>query len=197
MNQPPSSSIVAICIPSGDMVHADFAVNLAAMCLDPGARTAVINNKGSLIPVGRNNCVAAAQKIGATHALFLDTDMVFPCDVLKRLLRADKDIIGALYAARRPPFQAIGVPWEGVRETGGLHRMKIMPTGCLMIKMRVFEKLPKPWFNTRVEGEQIMGEDVHFCERATMAGFEIWQDVALSREVGHIGEKIFRLADKA
>jgi GT2 family glycosyltransferase len=195
MTPSPSLPVVAICIPSGDMVHADFAANLAALCLDPGARIGLINNKGSLISVGRNNCVAAAQKINAAYAFFLDTDMVFPVDVLKRLLKHDKDIVGALYAARRPPFQSIGVPFEGTAEVNGLRRMKTMPTGCLLIKMRVFEKLSKPWFSERVEGEKILGEDIHFCERAHAAGFEIWQDTALAREVGHIGEKVFRLAD--
>jgi hypothetical protein len=40
---------VAIGIPSGDMVHADFAMNLATLCLNPGARTCIINAKSSLV----------------------------------------------------------------------------------------------------------------------------------------------------
>ena len=48
------SALVAICIPSGDLVHADFAANLAALCLDPGARVGVVNCKNSIIAVGRN-----------------------------------------------------------------------------------------------------------------------------------------------
>jgi hypothetical protein len=197
MNQTASTPIVAICIPSGDMVHADFAANLAALCLNPGARTAVINCKGSRISVSRNHLMGAAQKIGATYALFLDTDMVFPLDVMRRLLAHDKDIVGALYASRRPPFQPIGVPWDDAPATGHLRRMKMLPTGCLLINMRVFEKLPKPWFSEQITGDQIAGEDVYFCAQATTAGFEIWQDVSLSREVGHIGEKVFRLEQPA
>ncbi|HUY68145.1 MAG TPA: hypothetical protein VMV79_02460 [Alphaproteobacteria bacterium] len=192
-----SAPLVAICIPSGDMVHADFAASLAALCLDPGARCAIVNNKGSLITVGRNNCIAAAQTINASHALFLDSDMIFPRDTLKRLLAHDKDMVGALYAARRPPFQAIGVAWDDASESGGLRRMKIMPTGCLLIRLDVFAQLPKPWFCERVEGEKIVGEDVYFCERAAAAGIEIWQDTALSREIGHVGEKVFKLTDSA
>ncbi len=190
MSNPP---FVALCIPSGDMVHADFAANLAALCLDPGERTAVINSKGSIVAIVRNQCVAAAQLIKATHVLFIDSDMVFPLDVMKRLLSHNKDIVGALYARRRPPFGPIGTAYDDAKETNGLLRMKHIPTGCLLINMRVFEKLTKPWFSDRVEGEQIVGEDVHFCERAATAGFEIWQDTVLSREVGHIGENIFRL----
>lgn len=190
-NQP--DPFVAVCVPSGDMVHADFAANLAALCLDPGARTAVINCKGSIIAIVRNQCVAAAQLIKTTHVLFLDSDMTFPLDVMKRLLAHNKDIVGTLYARRRAPFGPIGTVYAGARESGGLLRMKHIPTGCLLINMRVFAKLSKPWFSDRVEGEQIVGEDVHFCERADAAGIEIWQDTVLSREIGHIGEKIFKI----
>ena len=189
------SPIVAICIPSGDMVHADFAANLAALCLNPGALAGVINCKSSIVSIGRNECVAAALHIKATHVLFLDSDMVFPLDTLKRLLAHDKDIVGALYSRRRPPFDPNGLPWPGSAPTGGLQRMKNLPAGCLLIKTRVFEKIAKPWFSTRNEGENIVGEDICFCENATKAGFEIWQDITLSREVGHIGERIFKLGD--
>jgi hypothetical protein len=185
--------IVAICVPSGDMVHADFAANLAALCLDPGARTGVINCKSSLVAVARNQCVAAALHIKATHVLFLDSDMVFPLDTLKRLLKHEKEIVGALYSRRRPPFDPTGLPYDGAKETNGLLRMKNMPAGCLLIATRVFEKIQKPWFSGRIEGEHILGEDVHFCEHAAAAGFEIWQDTVLSHEVGHIGEKVYKL----
>lgn len=188
-----SSATVAICIPSGDMVHADFAANLAMLCLNPGAKAGIVNCKGSRIAVGRNLCIAAAQKAGATHALFLDSDMTFPLDTVTRLLAHNKDIVGAVYASRFPPHQPNGQPLEGGKTANGLRQMKIMPTGCLMIAMKVFEKLPKPWFSERVEGEQILGEDFTFCERARAAGFEIWEDTRLSREVGHIGQATFRL----
>ena len=73
--------------------------------------------------------------------------------------------------------------------------MKIIPTGCLLIRMRVFDKIPKPWFSTRIEGEKIQGEDYYFCDRAREAGFEIWCDGDLSREIGHIGQAVYRLDD--
>jgi hypothetical protein len=189
------SPIVAICIPSGDMVHADFATNLAALCLNPGARTGVINCKGSIVAVVRNQCVAAAQLIKATHLLFLDSDMTFPLDMMKRLLAHEKDIVGAIYSRRAAPFSPTGMPLENASPQGVLRRMKILPTGCMLITMRVFEKLPKPWFSDRVEGEKILGEDFHFCENAAAAGFEIWEDTALSKEVGHIGQRIYRLGE--
>ena len=184
--------LVAIGIPSGDMVHADFAMRLATLCMNPGARCCLVNAKSSLVMLGRNQIVAAAQAAKATHLLFLDTDLVFPADTLIRLLAHDRDIVGGVYRQRVPPFHPLGVTFEGEHTfvTNGLRRMKIMPTGCLLIRMSVFDRLTKPFFNTRVEGEKIVGEDVDFCLRAAAAGFEIWCDGDLSREVGHMGQTV-------
>ncbi|HEU0117442.1 MAG TPA: hypothetical protein VFR09_02310 [Alphaproteobacteria bacterium] len=185
-----TSPTVAIALPTGDMVHADFAVRLATMCLNPGARTCIINAKTSLIALGRNQCAEAAKLAGATHMLFLDSDMVFPLDTIARLLKHDKDVVGAVYSQRRPPFHPLGMTIEGehIHVTQGLQKMKIIPTGCMMIKLSVFDKLPKPWFTNGVEDGKILGEDYYFCEQARKAGFDIWCDGDLSREVGHIGQ---------
>ncbi len=192
-----ATATVAIGIPSGDMVHADFAMCLATLCLNPGARTCIINAKSSLVALGRNQCAEAAKLAGATHLLFLDSDMVFPVTTLSRLLKHNKDIVGAIYSQRTPPFHPLGVTIEGshTNVTGGLQQMKIIPTGCLLISMKVFDKLPKPWFNTSVEGEKILGEDYYFCEQARKVGFEIWCDGDLSREIGHVGQKTYRLTE--
>jgi len=188
--------LVAIGVPSGDMVHADFAMRLATMCINPGSRCFIANAKSSLVMVGRNIIVGAAQAAKATHLLFLDSDLVFPADTLARLLRHDRDIVGGLYPQRAPPHHPLGVTLQGEHTSviSGLTEMKIMPTGCLLIRLRVFDRLTKPYFNTRVEGEKLVGEDYDFCLRATGAGFSIWCDGDLSRELGHIGQDIFRLA---
>jgi hypothetical protein len=191
----PSSPTVAICVPSGDMVHADFAMNLATLCINPGARSCIINAKSSLVALGRNQCVEAALLAGASHVFFIDSDMVFPPNALARLLAHGKDIVGCTYAPRIPNPHPLGVTLEGehVNVTAGLRRMKIIPTGCLMIATSVFAKLAKPWFNTGVEAGKIVGEDYFFCAAAISAGFEIWCDGDLSREIGHIGQHVFRI----
>jgi len=186
---------IAIGVPSGDMVHADFAMRLATLCLNPGARAFLVNARSSIVALGRNQCAEAAKLASATHLLFLDSDMVFPPDTLTRLLKHDKDIVGAVYSQRAAPFHPLGVTLEGehIHITGGLRRMKIIPTGCLLIRMTVFDKMAKPWFSTRIEGEKLLGEDYYYCERALAAGFEIWCDGNLSSEIGHIGQNIYKL----
>ena len=193
VNQP----LVAIGIPSGDMVHADFAMTLANFCINPGARIFLLNAKSSLVAFGRNQCVTAALLAKATHLLFLDTDMIFPLNTLSRLLAHQKDIIGAVYSQRAAPFHPLGVMKSGEHKhvPRGVHPMAMIPTGCLLIRTHVFEKLSKPWFNTIAAGDSLLGEDYFFCHNAIAAGMEIWCDGDLSRELGHIGQKIYQLGD--
>jgi GT2 family glycosyltransferase len=53
--------------------------------------------------------------------------------------------------------------------------------GMVLIKMEVFKKLKMPYF----EYSDQYGEDLHFCNDATTAGFEIFCDTNLV--LGHIG----------
>jgi len=191
MTQP----LVAIGVPSGDFVQTEFAMSLAMLCMNPGAPVALVNSKSSLVPLGRNQCVGAAQAMKATHLLFLDTDMVFPADTLKRLMAHDKDIVGATYSKRAAPFHPLTITEDGKLEqiTSGLCRVKLLPTGCMLIRLGIFDKLSAPYFNLGTEGGQLLGEDYYFCEHARAAGFALWCDGDLSSQLGHAGQKIYRL----
>lgn len=191
-----------IAIPSGDMVHADAVacwLILQHYCLVKGIRHGLVNSKCSLVEVGRNNLVAAAKHIEATHILFLDSDMMVPPDTLERLLRHGKSIVGATYTKRRPPFDLTHRELDGGPGqigASGIREVSRMPTGCLLIEMAIFEKLSKPYFPVKwsPEGECI-SEDNVFCDRARELGYGVWLDVDLSREVQHLGQYSYRLED--
>jgi hypothetical protein len=188
----------AIIFPSSDMVHAEFALSLAGLCNEtPPTETAIVNVRSSIVAEARNNGVEMARTAGAGRLLFLDSDMVFPRSTLRRLLRHDRDIVGATYLKRTPPFAALGARHgvEAYVEGGGLLAMSYLPTGCLLIGMNVFEALSRPYFRYGMDPESgaIVGEDYDFCERARAAGFNIWCDSLLSYEVGHIGQTIHQI----
>ena len=189
---------VAICFPSGDMVHADFALSLAGMVNSTGGlETPIVSAKSSIVAQARNNGVDMARGFGADYLLFLDSDMVFPRETLVRLLGHRRDIVGATYVKRTPPHDLLGANLYLDRppHPSGLIEMRHLPTGCLMIKMSVFDALTKPYFRflyDEASGE-IIGEDYNFCDRARAAGFEIWCDPSLSFEIGHIGSQVCRL----
>jgi hypothetical protein len=189
---------VAVCFPSADMVHASFALSLAGLCQTlPPARTTIVNAKSSIVAMARNNAVERAQAFGADYVLFLDSDMTFPKDTLQRLLKHGKDIVGAVYTKRLPPYTLLGdaLPAEHADEPPILAEMIRLPTGCMLIAMRVFAALPKPYFRFGIDGERgtILGEDYAFCDDVRKAGFAIWADLQLSLEIGHIGQQICRV----
>ena len=189
---------VAISVPSGDVVQADFALSLAGMCHESSEfALSIFSNKSSIVAVARNMGVAMAEEAAVDALLFLDSDMTFPRATLRRLFAHDLEVVGATYAKRVPPFQALGsaLPRQPEDAPHGLIEMTRIPTGCLLIRMSVFERLTKPYFRFGVDESRgdILGEDYLFCDTVRRAGIRVWCDSALSREMGHIGQQIRRL----
>ncbi|MDR3374098.1 MAG: hypothetical protein P4L98_10255 [Ancalomicrobiaceae bacterium] len=199
-----SARKVAVCFPSSDIVHADFALCLANLCMfsqNAGLNITVINAKSSIVAEARNSAVRHAQECGADTLLFLDSDMVFPKAALVQLIGHGKDIVGATYCKRVPPYKLLGVMRSEAAsdEGGGLVEMTLLPTGCMLISMAVFERLSRPYFRfeTNEEAGNIRGEDYVFCERAARAGYRVWCDVPLTNQMGHVGQKAYRLGQDA
>lgn len=188
---------VSIAFPSGDMVHADFTVSLAALCHGSGAMDIhILNTKSSIVAIARNNAVAMAQDAKSDYLFFVDSDMVFPATTLLRLLIHQKDVVGATYMKRVSPFSVLGTALNPQPDDlpPGLLEMSRVPTGCLLIKMSVFDRLARPYFHFDVNPENgdIVGEDYLFCDKVKAAGMRIWCDGALSHEIGHIGQTVYR-----
>lgn len=190
---------VAIAVPSGDMVHADFARAYAELCMASAKLPLhLITVKSSIVAQARNNGVELAKRCGADFLLFLDSDMLFPPTALFRLLLHRKDIVGATYTKRVAPFEILGTALaeQPLNPSGDLLEMRRIPTGCLLINMQVFEKLSKPYFRFETDANgDIVGEDYVFCDRAREAGFRVWCDSLMSREIGHIGQAVHRLPE--
>ena len=190
---------VVICVPSGDMVHADFMMSLIALLFHSSALVDVrlISAKGSLITDNRNNGVVAARKHDATHLMFIDSDMIVPADALVRLLAHRKDVVGACYPQRNPPYRLHGRGLDGKESWGkGLVEMSRLPTGCMLIDMAVFDASPKPAFHLGIQADgQVIGEDYLFCDGARASGFRVWCDYDLSAEVAHLGLQPIKAGD--
>lgn len=194
---------VAICVPSGDMVHADFAMSLAALAFTARVPIAILNAKGSLVVTNRNTLVEQAAQLDCEWLLFLDSDLLFPRDTIAQLLAHGKDIVGATYCKRVAPFEVLGrtIDGEPLEAATGLVKVGGLPTGCLLVRRSVFERLREPYFRTpaheagEIEGlpAHIEGEDYYFCRVAREAGFSVWLDVDLTMKIGHIGQQIFAI----
>lgn len=148
----------------------------------------------------RNKIVAEAQRIGATHLMFIDADTVFPPDGVQKLLARDLDIVGGLYFRRQPPHLPTINQLEGDKLIVPTKWPKDKPfevfgigTGFLLIKMSVFEKIKPPYFYFCNFHGRPLGEDIYFCRKAREAGFKVWCDPTIPLQ--HIGEYAYDQRD--
>lgn len=146
--------------------------------------------QGGDIVSARTFCVQDAIEKKATHIFFIDSDMNFPPDTLKRLLAHDKDIVTVEYNRRRLPPESVTTPLEERSETE-LYKARNIGGGCLLIKLSVFEKLEKPWFNfgRGKDGMVVMGEDTWFAHTARDKGIDSWIDPTI--KINHVGEYLY------
>lgn len=198
--------------------------------------------KSSLVTQGRNLCVSSFMESNHTHLLFVDSDIDFQAPSIFKMIGADKEIISVPYPLKQAMWDKC---WERIQKGSiksakdlkfkGLYSypMKVAddknitvdngvievthsPTGCMLIKREVIEKMIKEYPNTEivqktvVNGElitrpylynlfdtmydpktkQYLGEDFAFCKR--------WKDIGgkcyalITDRITHVGEHQYR-----
>ena len=196
---------VSICVPARDEVATGFAHDLAILSArwygnaPSGTRFDVHFVNGTLIADQRAKLARMALQAGADYALFLDSDMRFPGDLLDCLIARDKDIVACNYATRRLPVKTVAfsdfadLKCIYSHDRTGLEEVDAIGMGAMLVKTEVFKKLPLPWFNVSwlPSGQMYVGEDIYFCKLAQAHGFKVWVDHDLSKEVKHIGSMEF------
>ncbi len=191
-------SSVVISLPSGEHWYSDFAMSLIGILgyPAPGHQIMIDKLEGGSISLARNLLAQNAIKAKADYMLFLDTDMLFPRDTLARLLSHGKEVVGCVYRKRKAPYTQNGIPEIDFScEQSALREMETLPGGCLLIKTSVFDKLKFPYFAEHYHGghDILTPEDYYFSLRAREAGFQVWCDTKLSREIDHIGKQLIRI----
>lgn len=174
--QQPRKPRVALCVPSGRSWEAAMGCSitaLAAYSAMAGIDIAVVNVQSSMITHGRNQTVEIALAQQCDWLLWFDSDQKVPPDALVRLLRHDKEIVGATYNKRVPPYETLG-KLAGPRPEnldGGLHEALLLPGGMLLVKADVYRRLGYPWY---AEAYQWPGAD-GFERFWNMASEIFWQ----------------------
>lgn len=191
---------IAVGVPSGAYWHADMAMSMIGLMTTslPHVGLACLSQRGSQISKQRNDLVERAMEAGADYLLQVDSDMTFPPDALMRLLAHKKDIVGATYNKRVPPYETLGymdgpAPPPGVALKGLIPAL-FMPGGMMLVKMSVYNKIPYPWYAENYDTlrfkDKCMSEDYYFCEKARQHGFAVWCSMDITVQMGHIGEQI-------
>lgn len=208
---------VLLGVPSGSEWKADFGMSIVGlMSYAPTAlknwgqlQLGIDNPKGSILSRSRQLIVTRALGMDATHIMFIDSDMVFPPNLLHVLLEWDEMIVACNCATKQLPANPTarlkndtlaGIPLYTEEDSEGLKEVWRVGTGVMLVNMEVFEKLEAPYWEIlwKPEVDDYQGEDWNFCEKLQEAGIPLYVDQGMSRDIGHAGILVYNhgLVDK-
>ena len=165
-------------------------------------RVEIVMIEGSLVYDSRDMIAHHAVDNGYDYVLYVDSDMVFNADDLKRLLAHNVGICSGRYVKRngecenvayskiitrrRFPFRSPKLIPDG--ETTGFGEIRACGFGFVLIKTSVLKTMFKH-YKSLFEPKWGVGEDVAFCIRARRCGYKTFIDRDV--KLGHIGVKVY------
>ena len=244
----PYSIFLATPVHSECSIHyAQALLELQQLCHTKKIKITFSLIKSSLVTQGRNLCVAGFLESDFTHMLFIDSDIYFNAESILKMIEKDKDILSIPYPLKTMMWDKTLERIKGgsiktirdlkkslntypmkvkddkdIRVDNGVMEVTHSPTGCMLIKRSVFDKMIKAYPDknivqkTVINGEYVdrpnlwnffdtihdprtktyLGEDFSFCK--------LWKDIGgtchayINDTIVHIGEHQYegRFADE-
>jgi hypothetical protein len=193
--------------------------------------------KSSLVTQGRNLCVGAFMESNMTHMLFVDSDIDFQASSIFKMIAADHEVTAVPYPLKSMQWEKLyekiknneitsikelstrGYTYpmkveneKDINVKNGMMEVSHVPTGCLLIKRSVIEKMIKAYPQLRIdqptiingetvdkefiynffdtwfdeENHKYYGEDFAFCKRWTYIGGKCY--AYIMDYITHVGE---------
>tara|TARA_B100000900_G_scaffold412406_1_gene434118 strand:- start:813 stop:1697 length:885 start_codon:yes stop_codon:yes gene_type:complete len=242
------SIFIATPVHSDCSIHYTQALlELQKHALDAGVETQFCLMKSSLITQGRNLCVSSFLESKHTHMLFIDSDIYFHTPSIFKMIQKNKELISIPYPLKTMMWDKlfdkikkgevkkpedlkkmlntypikVANP-KSIKVDNGVMEVTHSPTGCMLIKRSVFEKMIKAYPDkgivqkTVINGQYVdrphlwnffdclhdpetksyLGEDFSFCK--------LWKDIGgkcyayVEAPIVHVGEHCYqgRFADE-
>jgi len=227
------------------MHYCQAVLKFQMACHKEGIQCSFTLLKSSLVTQGRNLCVAEFlnHEDKYTHLLFIDSDIDFDHEPIFKMLEFDKDIISLPYPMKILSWDKI---WRrlntkedainnekdlatagftfpvkvedpnSITVDKGLMELTHAPTGCMLIKRNVVEKMIKEYPHleiyqpTNINGKEVkkdnmynlfdtlhdpktkryFGEDFGFCQRWTDIGGKVY--AYIDAPITHVGEYCYK-----
>ena len=171
----------------------------------------------SLVSRARNGLTMDFLASDCTHMLFVDSDLVFSLDQVKRIISHDENIVGGFYPKKaQGPVEFVFnciVP-QPEMDSRRLTPVKYMGTGFLCVKRCVLEKMimelgdqiifkvdchdtfgfdfwPVGVYQFKDGSRRYLSEDWFFCQRAIDMGYTVYGDNAICLK--HSGAAVYPL----
>lgn len=188
-------------------VHFEWAMAINALTYPVGTNRMIIasikNPKDKMLhtrDLQREKCAEKSFEMGAEFMMMFDDDTVPPPHTINELVyvmrkHPNAAIVGGIYTTKMSPEEPLvwmeiggGVYWDWT--VGDVFPCAGLGAGCMMVRTKCLENIPKPWFQdtsipslgtmeeingvpTRITGSSGT-DDLYFCEKVTAAGYEIW-----------------------
>lgn len=209
---------LCIGMPTPDQVDAEFACSNLPSIIGytirnlPHLKLSCLFKTGVRTDSNRNWILNEALKGEVDYILWLDTDQLYPPNIIERLLQAQKDIIGSIYYKRGEPYSPVVyakndnptkpytalnapfIPKGEVMEVDGLG------FGGLLVSTSVYKAMgDEKWmqygknFGIPVEMEDQESHDLIFCKKAQKYGFKLFLDTSI--RCGHISRQVITEVD--
>ena len=204
-------------------------------CMQKNILVSFLLLKSSLVTQGRNLCVANFLNEKYTHMLFIDADIDFESKTIFKMLELDREVIAVPYPMKTLNWDRV-YKFKGdiknsteLSHTGFTYPIKVQdrdnikvkddvmevthaPTGCMLIKRQVFDKMIEKYPELKISQPTIMngeakdkenlwnffdtyhdlenkkyyGEDFGFCKKWTDIGGKCY--CYIGDYITHIGE---------
>lgn len=194
---------LAIGGPTRDTVPALFALNFAELYAytrehGPWATVLAGFKVATYIHIGREEWLQDVIGQDATHALWIDSDMSVPPYAAVQLAQHEQAVVAANYLMRddtgRFTAQRGTERVHTTPHSTGLEAVDGCGMGLMLLRCDALRGLSRPWFqHGRNQHGGDVGEDLMFCNALRDAGHEIYIDHDLSKEVGHVGQHVYRI----
>jgi GT2 family glycosyltransferase len=172
---------------SGRACPVEWAIAMATQSYPVNTGLAWIHVVGDSIDSARERIVEEALKKDYKYLWFVDDDTVPPIDAARKLMYVlDQQeakgspvaVCGGVYCVKQDPPQPLvfmapnaGPHWKW--RVGDVFECWGLGTGCMMIRLDVFQHLARPWFKTTSEVGFAETDDLYFCSKVGAAGFKV------------------------
>jgi len=192
---------ILIGIPTPERVHVVFALDNLPLIIAYTKKN--LKNLGNLfithqtgIRTDRNRNIILRRVIEqkkVDYILWLDSDMLYPIDIICKYMQVKFDVMGCLYFKKPPPHDPVVYirnktsatkPFAALHPSGikenTIYTVDGIGFGGMMVNMKVYEALGrKKWmhygknFHLPYDAKDRLTHDLQFCEDVQKAGFKI------------------------
>ncbi len=194
---------LSILVPTKDTVYSHFAYSLTQLyntTREVGIDTYLFFDSSTILLNQRERLLEKAKQVKSEYVLWLDSDMMFPSTTAIRLLNHNKDVVACNYMKRTNERKSVAYTdlndwnsWLPMEVKDELIEVQGVGMGCMLMKMKVFNNLQKPYFEFtyKEDTQDFFGEDFNLQSKLRSENYKIYIDTLLSKEIKHIGTFAF------